>query len=99
MKEQLTIQNNIFASKIPSQHAFLQRRCACDKPITANGEYAEFNKKKHQLQRKATVANTSETMLPIVHEVLREPGRPLERSVMYTPELIHMTSLKQRFEV
>ncbi|MCP5099053.1 MAG: DUF4157 domain-containing protein [Chloroflexi bacterium] len=56
----------------------LQRRCACGKPTTTNGECAECNKKKRRLQRKATNQQTPETVPPIVHEVLGEPGRPLD---------------------
>lgn len=56
----------------------LQRRCACGKPIAANGECAECNRKRQKLQRKAMNQNTPETVPPIVHEVLRESGRPLE---------------------
>ena len=55
-----------------------QRKCACGKPITSSGECAECRKKRLGLQRKAvTSSSTPEYAPPIVHEVLRQPGRPL----------------------
>lgn len=57
----------------------LQRKCACGKPITVNGECTECQKKRVTLQRKAVnQVSTPEVAPPIVHEVLRQPGRPLD---------------------
>jgi hypothetical protein len=67
-------------------HGILQRRCACGKPITTNGECAACNKKRQKLQRKATNQHTPETAPPIVHEVLRGPGRPLDNDTRFFME-------------
>lgn len=54
----------------------LQRKCACGNHTMAGGECAECRKKR--LQRKATNHSEPETVPPIVHEVLRSPGQPLD---------------------
>lgn len=66
----------------------LQRKCACGGTPGPSGECAECRKKR--LQRKATRMGSS-TVPPIVHEVLRSPGQPLDaatRSFM-EPRLGH----------
>ena len=55
--------------------ALLQRKCACAGSTGAAGECEECKKKK--LQRKA-VGNGPATAPPIVHDVLRSPGQPLD---------------------
>lgn len=54
----------------------LQRKCACGNHTVAGGECAECRKKR--LQRKATNHSEPEVVPPIVHEVLRSPGQPLD---------------------
>ncbi len=54
----------------------LQRKCACGNHTVAGGECAECRKKR--LQRKATNHTEPATVPPIVHEVLRSPGQPLD---------------------
>ncbi len=56
----------------------IQRKCSCGGPIVSNGECSACNKKKGLIQRKATNQRESEVVPPIVHEVLRQPGRPLD---------------------
>ena len=61
----------------------LQRACACGKHKTdQHGECAECRKKRLGLQRRAVAGaapvSGPETAPPIVHEVLRAPGRPLD---------------------
>lgn len=56
----------------------MQRKCACGRPITANGECAECRKKRLSLQRRAVNEAGPEVAPMIVHEVLRSPGRPLD---------------------
>jgi hypothetical protein len=62
----------------------LQRKCACGATPGLTGECAECGKKKLSLQRRATLSlhrgeGWSEGQVPpIVHEVLRAPGRPLD---------------------
>jgi len=55
----------------------LQRACACGKHAGNGGECAECRKKRLGLQRRA-VGQGPDVAPPIVHEVLRSPGRPLD---------------------
>jgi hypothetical protein len=56
----------------------LQRACACGKHTAdQNGECTECRKKRLGLQRRA-VGQGPDVAPPIVHEVLRSPGRPLD---------------------
>jgi len=56
----------------------LQRVCACGKHTTdQHGECTECRQKRLGLQRRA-VGNGPGVAPPIVHEVLRSPGRPLD---------------------
>lgn len=59
MNQQLAAQTPE-TKKPPASHGILQRRCACGKPITANGECAACNKKRQKLQRKAINPNESQ---------------------------------------
>ncbi len=62
----------------PSQaRGVLQRACACGKHAGNGGECAECRKKRLGLQRRA-VGSGPDVAPPIVHEVLRSPGRPLD---------------------
>ena len=64
-----------------SPGGILQRKCTCGNPIQAGGECTECRKKRLALQRKATNRPAEPaTAPPIVHEVLRSPGRPLDDS-------------------
>jgi hypothetical protein len=63
----------------------LQRQCACGKVAGPDGECAECKKKRESgptLQRKsgpaAAPGHSSMEAPPIVHDVLRSPGRPLD---------------------
>jgi Domain of unknown function (DUF4157) len=55
----------------------LRRKCACGGSGGWSGECAECTKKK--LRRRAA-GSGPETVPPIVHDVLRSPGRPLDQS-------------------
>jgi hypothetical protein len=59
--------------------ATLQRKCACSQH-TAGGEQCEECKKKATLQRQAASGPGPVVAPPIVHEVLRSPGQPLDRA-------------------
>ncbi len=62
----------------PASAAILQRACACGKHATdQNGECTECRKKRLGLQRRA-VGQGPDVAPPIVHDVLRSPGRPLD---------------------
>src|SRR5437870_4678698 len=58
----------------------LQRKCACGGTRGPTGECEDCRKKK--LQRKATQPSTLDSqpseVPPIVHDVLRSPGQPLD---------------------
>jgi outer membrane protein OmpA-like peptidoglycan-associated protein len=54
----------------------LQRTCACGTHAPGGGECEECKKKR--LQRQATGAHTPNVAPPIVHDVLRAPGQPLD---------------------
>jgi Domain of unknown function (DUF4157) len=54
----------------------LRRKCACGGSGGSGGECAECKKKK--LQRRAAGGGGPETVPPIVHDVLRSPGQPLD---------------------
>jgi hypothetical protein len=57
----------------------LQRKCACGNHTVVGGECAECRKK--QLQRKAVDRREATAVPPIVHEVLRSPGQPLDKAM------------------
>jgi outer membrane protein OmpA-like peptidoglycan-associated protein len=59
----------------PAPSGALQRKCACGGSGGSGGECAECAKKK--LQRRAAGAGP-DVAPPIVHDVLRSPGRPLD---------------------
>src|SRR5215208_7150058 len=54
----------------------LQRRCACGGTPGPDGECAECRKKR--LQRRSTRQAEPSAVPPIVHDVLRSPGLPLD---------------------
>jgi hypothetical protein len=58
----------------------LQRRCACGGVAGIDGECAECKKKREGelMQRRARGANKRLAVPPVVHDVLREPGTPLD---------------------
>lgn len=63
-------------SLIPVPSRLLQRKCACGGAPGAAGECSECRKKR--LHRKAALNRQTPEVPPIVHEVLRSPGQPLE---------------------
>ena len=59
--------------------AMLQRKCACGGSGGAEGECEDCKKKEASLQRRARGGGAAPTTAPpIVHDVLRSPGRPLD---------------------
>lgn len=68
----------------PTRSSLLQRKCACGGTTGANGECEECRKKRlaKTLQRAATQPSTLNSqpaeVPPIVHDVLRSPGQPLD---------------------
>lgn len=55
----------------------LQRRCACGSKAESDGQCAECAEKEGVLQRKSSSGRTGEAP-PIVYDVLRSPGQPLD---------------------
>jgi hypothetical protein len=57
----------------------LQRQCECGQHTAGGGECEECKEKKTTLQRKSSIGANPRGVPPIVHEVLRRPGQPLDR--------------------
>src|SRR5829696_8406704 len=64
------------SSFTPVRAKLLQRKCACGGTPGLDGECAECRKKR--LQRRSTGQAEPSTVPPIVHDVLRSPGQPLD---------------------
>jgi len=57
----------------------LQRKCACGQHTSGGAECEDCKKKNESsVQRRASPANEPAAVPPIVHEVLRSPGQPLD---------------------
>jgi hypothetical protein len=56
----------------------LQRKCDCGQHTIGGGGCSECEKKKGTLQRKALSSEPANYVPPIVHDVLRSPGQPLD---------------------
>ena len=65
------------AALTPLQQPMLQRTCDCGQH-TGGGECEECKKKKMPLQRHANGSAAPAIAPPIVHDVLRSPGEPLD---------------------
>lgn len=85
MCPQLQTQINTTSLQLPSTlhvgmgTGLLQRKCACGGNPGVDGECAECRAKRLSLQRQTTMpATSSQTVPPIVHEVLHSPGYPLD---------------------
>lgn len=62
----------------PATTGALQRKCACGGTPGPTGECAQCRRKRLDLQRSAAGPSEFSAAPPIVHEVLRSPGRPLD---------------------
>ena len=61
------------------QSGILQRQCkTCEQHRVAGGECEGCNKKRLSLQRRASSQDEISEVPPIVHEVLRSPGQPMD---------------------
>jgi len=56
----------------------LQRKCDCGQHTIAGGGCSDCEKKKGTLQRRASNSEATSEVPPIVHDVLRSPGQPLD---------------------
>ncbi|MCL4266862.1 MAG: DUF4157 domain-containing protein [Anaerolineae bacterium] len=75
-RQQVTEHKAVIPASNLRQAGKLQRKCACGQHTVAGGECAECRRKR--LQRKAVDYGEETAVPPIVHEVLRSPGRPLD---------------------
>lgn len=62
----------------PVQTGLLQRKCACGGNPGVDGECKECRERRLSLQRRVANQEALSTVPPIVHEVLRSPGQPLD---------------------
>jgi hypothetical protein len=60
------------------RHGMLQRKCACGGAPGIDGKCAECRKKRLALQNRSPNQSGPSTVPPIVHDVLRSPGQPLD---------------------
>jgi outer membrane protein OmpA-like peptidoglycan-associated protein len=63
----------------PTRSPLLQRKCDCGNAAGLTGNCSECQKKNLTLQRRSTDQAEVSEVPPIVHEVLRSPGQPLDR--------------------
>jgi hypothetical protein len=68
----------------PVRTNLLQRKCACGGTPDLDGECAECREKR--LQRRSTGQAEPSTVPPIVHDVLRSPGQPLDAATRASME-------------
>jgi hypothetical protein len=62
----------------PASSNLLQRKCACGGTPGPSGECADCRRKRLSLQRRDIRQEEPSSVPPIVHEVLRLPGQPLD---------------------
>jgi hypothetical protein len=63
---------------VPVPKGLMQCKCACGGTPGADGECARCKKERLSLQRRTAGFGERSTVPPIVHEVLRSPGQPLD---------------------
>lgn len=79
MSQERAVQTNQQTTTTSSlASSVLQRKCACGQHTHAGGECAGCRKKSHHLQRRAVNEAGPAAAPPIVNEVLRSPGQPLD---------------------
>jgi Domain of unknown function (DUF4157) len=71
----------------PVRTNLLQRKCACGGSPGADGECAECRRKRLALQTRSTNQTAPSTVPPIVHDVLRSAGQPLDQTTRNFMEL------------
>jgi hypothetical protein len=89
----MTLQNASVTRQPPSPvktatSGMLQRKCSCGRHTVAGGECEECKKQREvgMLQRAKTNSGPRDAVPPIVHEVLRSPGQPLDAATRATME-------------
>lgn len=90
---QLAPKPSVFAarSSAPVPSRILQRKCACGGSGNSGGECEECKKKEMMLQRHPAGHTGPDTVPPIVYDVLRSPGQPLdaETRAFFEPRFGH----------
>jgi len=76
-RNSVAVQKSAAASLSRAPAGLLQRQCACGQH-THGGECEQCKKKPMPLQRKSENSSVVATAPPIVNDVLRSPGQPLE---------------------
>jgi outer membrane protein OmpA-like peptidoglycan-associated protein len=73
----------------PARRGLLQRKCACRVTPDATGECEECRRKRLQgkVTQPSTLNHQHSEVPPIVHEVLRAPGQPLDQETRIFMEL------------
>jgi hypothetical protein len=79
MNTRSPLQTKPTSSFTPVSSRLLQRKCACGGSAGLTGKCSECENKRLTLQRRATGQSEPDKVPPIVHEVLRSPGQPLEQ--------------------
>jgi hypothetical protein len=75
----LTQMKTVAPTLAPVNNGILQRKCDCGNHTVAGGECAECGEEGGtSLQRSAVSNQPMNGVPPIVHEVLRSPGQPLD---------------------
>src|SRR5258708_12522223 len=68
-----------FTSRVePTPGVLFQRKCACGNHAIGGGECDACTRNKESLQRKSVIEGALGEVPPIVHDVLRSPGKPLD---------------------
>lgn len=80
MNQTSVVWNDKNVSFLPPAQGLLQRKCACGSHMPAGGECEKCTKNRLSLQREASDRNGESEVPPIVYDVLRSPGRPLDRA-------------------
>ena len=82
-------------SVVAPRASILQRKCACGSHTADGGECAECRKQRDTLRRHVAASSPSKTdtgqVPPLVHEVLRSPGFPLDGATraLFEPRFGH----------
>ena len=78
LRAQVTAASRPTPSYTPVRKGLLQRKCACGGTPSPDGECAECRKKRLSRQHHSAGRAEPTEIPPIVHDVLRSPGQPLD---------------------
>lgn len=68
----------------PAPRPVLQRKCSCGGNAAAGGECEECRKKKLQRRSRGSDVTAGDAAPPVVHDVIRSPGQPLDHATRAT---------------